>query len=172
MSSPERDPKMDLEEAVVGRLRDEGLIRSRRTTPTVLWGWLAISLLVVGGLLAISITTMWPQSDEPAPQAPSKTYILALYAGADYLLPTGNDRRLVEHGQWAGAHQTGPAQVVRGGPVSDSIAQFGQPGKKDQRLVGLFTVRANSSADAVRLANTIPHIRHGGSVVVYPTPSP
>lgn len=169
MTSPDNDPQVSLEEAVIARLRAEGLLQSNGGARTMLWGWFAALVLGVGGLVAMLLTGP-PPSTVPTSAAPADLYIVALYAGPDYVQPSANDPRLQEHGQWAGSHQAGAAQIIRGGQLKDPIAQFGQPGTPNRRLVGVFTVRARSAADAVRLARSTPHIRHGGSVVVYPTP--
>ena len=165
MTTPDGDRNMNLEDAVVARLRSEGLVRPQRRIGAGAWVASAAAILAFGGILATNVIGPRPDAQEA-----TRVYVIAMYAGPEYPPLTSNDRRLDEHGRWAAAHQSGPARIVRGGPLENPIARFGPPGTATGRMVGYFTVRARTPADAIRLANSAPHIRHGGTVILYSTP--
>lgn len=153
-----------LEDQVVARLRREGMI----TKPRFSIG----QPLVLAAVLAVGVAgAMTLQRGEPA-AAPGQMYVLALYSDANYQAPPAGDRsRAREYGEWARAHSEGPAAVVGGEELEPTVARLGTSPAPENELVGFFTVKAKSPADAVALAKTNPHLRYGGSVSVRPAAS-
>jgi len=151
------NPTFGMEEEIIMRLKREGLISKPRSIgqPLALG---AVLVAAVAGVL-----TLQPREAE----APGQLYMLALYTDESYRAePSGDRSRAKEYGEWARAHSDGPAAVVGGEELKPSVVTLGPAPEKE--LVGYFTVRARSQADAVALAKTTPHLRYGGAVTVRP----
>ena len=150
-----------LEDAVVERLRGQGLIARRRTAPAM-FGLVAILCLGVAALMI----------ERPVSAQPQRIYIVALYGGPSYrAAPAGDRTRAVEYGAWAHEHsrgERGAGAVVGGNELAMPIARFGSPGPE---LLGYFTIKAADDRQALALARSVPHLRYGGSVVVQPVQS-
>lgn len=159
----ENDQSAELESQVVNRLRAEGLI-ARENRPASSWGvWAAILVVAVVGLASLT-------RFDPEPQG--QLYVLALYAGEGYRAPSLKDRgRAMEYGRWANLHGNGPTAVIGGEELEPTVATLGKGSVASNDLVGFFTVRARSKADAVALARTTPHLRYGGIVTIRPVAS-
>ncbi len=155
----EAEPPPALEERVVGALRDRGLVARRRP---VSWNSLAAGLvLFAAGLVA----GRWLPARPAHPAEP--VYLLLLYAGPDRT--TGDEAaRAHEYGAWAaslrkdgrllGAERLGSEQRVLG---EGSLAELPAPR-------GYFLFRASDMQEALAIARTCPHLRHGGQVAVQP----
>jgi hypothetical protein len=148
-----------LEDGIVSRLRNEGLIK-RGSSRRAGFG--------VAGALALGAGIMVAIRPGHAPAAQT-TYMVALYGGPDYRELSANDRsRAVEYGAWARAHRPGSsasAAVTGGEELGQPVAAFG---RSRPELLGYFTIRARNDQEAVALAKSTPHLRYGGSIVVQP----
>lgn len=155
------DPIMGMEEEIIMRLKNEGLISKSRTSFR--------QPLALGAVLAAAVAGMFTlQNSQPA-AAPGQLFVLALYSDDSYRAPPSGDRsRAKEYGEWARAHSEGAAAVVGGEELEPSVMTLGTAPAPTNELVGFFTVRARSEADAVALAKTTPHLRYGGAVSVRP----
>jgi hypothetical protein len=138
----ERQPDPALKKRVVSALVAAGLVRRRRVWPV----WVVAAAAVV--VLAIGVSVVRPRHT----LAPGNTYVLLLYQDSTYRMPPKGHsaERVAEIARWAdslyangklerGGHLVGP------GPVG-----------------GMFLIRAQSDADAARIAATCPFTRYGG----------
>jgi hypothetical protein len=148
-----------LEERVVSRLRAERLIAPARSRDAVA---IAAGLAILSVSLLIAAFLYWPQ---PV----GHEYLLELYGGPEFRVPSQVEARAAEYGDWARAHHNGRARVLGGSELAPAIAILGssepEPGP---RLLGFFRIAASNEADAVALAKTTPHLRYGGSVAIRP----
>lgn len=153
-----------LENRIVATLAESGLIRPRARQR-----WRDAALPVVAFLVGVASALGVQTLQEPARPA-AATYMLALYSTSHYQAETAAGRaRAIEYGRWAGAAQKGPAVVTGGEELGSPLSVLGPPASRAAELVGYFLVRAGSKEEAVRLARTAPHLRYGGTVVVYET---
>jgi hypothetical protein len=153
----EADPPAALEERVVASLRDRGLVAPRRPRRGIVWQSAAAVALFAAGLGAGRLTTTRPTQ----PEGP--VFLLLLYAG-----PTAGDEaaRAREYGAWAaslrregrllGAERLGSDHRVLG------AGEAAPPPR------GYFLYHATGMEEALEIARTCPHLRHGGQVSVQP----
>ena len=148
------DPE-DLEDRVVAALRREALIvpvMRRHWTGRVAAAALLIALLVAGPMLVRPGTA----------ERPGNMYMLALYSGDAYVAAAPGVRAS-EYGRWA---RSRAQAVVEGAELTGRPALLGSATDPGSVLSGYFIVRASDDADALAIARTVPHLRHGGTVVV------
>ena len=154
----EMPPPPAVRAALVGQLRHAGLIRRRRPRRSV--------LLQAAAMLAVGFAAGWLASRglQPAGPGPHGTrYMLLLYGAA----APGDDRRVEEYRAWA-------AGVARRGiRVSGEKLGEGSTALGDSRgvppgpeLNGYFTIEVGTEAEALAIAGSHPHVRHGGTIVI------
>jgi hypothetical protein len=152
----------DLEERVVSRLRHEGaFVRSRGRWRLKLMAACATLAFFVGGVFAGRTIFR--------PSAPEFNYVLLLEEDEAYHRSTDladTEHRVDEYRQWALQLRT------KGVPISGLKLQTDSSavatGLKFRELAGLFMVKAADAAEAQRIAETCPHIRYGGGIVIRP----
>ena len=138
----ERQPDPALKQRVVSALVAAGLVRRRRVWPA----WMAAAAAVV--VLAIGVSVVRLRHT----LAPGTTYVLLLYQDSTYRMPPKGHgaERVAEIVRWADSlHAIG--KLERGGHLVG-------PGP----IGGMFLIRAQSDADAARIAATCPFTRYGG----------
>jgi hypothetical protein len=140
--SRELAPPPALEEAIVKRLRRNGLLRSRIP-------WLAIA---AAALIAVAGAGLWLRPTPP----PQPHYILLLYEGPHF---TGGSRQ--EYAQWARSMRP---LVVGGEELAKTTVV--SIGTKPDELAGYFLIAAQDDATAERVARACPHLMHGGAVIL------
>lgn len=151
-----------LEDRVVDTLERSGLIKRRR--PQTSTG----TNLIVGVLLGAAATIGFQAVEKSGEAAAAgRSYMLALYATPSYRLAANDRSRAEEYARWAREHASGRA-VITGGEELDPKSLVLGPRPTDQALAGYFLVSAKSREDAVALARSSPHLRHGGTVVLQP----
>ena len=152
--APEVEPPAGLEERILRGLRENG---SFRQAPQ--WGRLA----AIAALLAAVFAAGWLSGRAVPPRAsPDDRYVLLLYGDV-----AGPETELVsEYAAWARAARAGGRQLT--GERLDSSATVLGGGGSDPAagLRGYFVFDASTMADAVAVARTHPHLRHGGRVVL------
>ncbi len=158
-------PPPDLEARVRASLMSQGLLRRPRALAPI-WG-LAAGIAAIGLFMA-GLTlgrALAPGGGEPGPR-----YALLLYdpAGFDRTIPEST--LVEEYRGWAeslgqrlalGEKLGGQGRLLSNGGEAtlDESAQTGPLG-------GLFIVRAGSWEEAVAIARSCPHLRHGGMIAV------
>ncbi|HEU5181789.1 MAG TPA: YciI family protein [Candidatus Polarisedimenticolia bacterium] len=181
----ERRPPQDLERMVVSDLRREGLLGSRLLAPRP-WMRAAASLALLAIGFAAGAWWMRPAlSWETRTQARNEPRFLLLLHESPDMETLSHERQAAmvkEYKAWAaeGARQGfllegeklrevrrllpttkwSTAIHVPNAPGSDSSASAGP------FIGGYFVIRAANYEEALRLARTCPHLRHGGRIEV------
>lgn len=188
-------PPPDLEDEVVDALAEAGLVGggagaaggagapgappasvpARRA-----WGWaaLAAAACLAAFLAGLSISD---RGAGTGPTEAARTFLVLLYEDASYETPATPEEqaaRVREYAEWAAelrergvevrGEELAPAAEAawlarRGGEV---VATAGAPAGAAGALAGYFVLEAPSPAAAVEIARTLPHLKHGGTVVV------
>jgi len=87
-----------------------------------------------------------------------------LLTGGDDASPEESDNRRREYAQWA-AKPRPQGMIEDGAELTDSRHWLGKSAPGDP-VVGYFLVTADNEWDALSIAETTPHLRHGGGVTV------
>jgi hypothetical protein len=145
----------------VAALKHAGLVRPSRRRRLLGQAAAAAAIFVVGALGGRWLS-------EPArrgePARATSSYLLLL--GGDAAPTADGSSRAAEYRAWArriGAR--GGAELVDGGRVIPGAA----PAWALQALVdagGYFIIEADTEGEALAVAGTCPHVKHGGSIVV------
>jgi hypothetical protein len=157
--APESSPSPGLKTRVVESLTGLGLLASpaRRGARWIPWAT-AAALSVVGFGLGRAST-----SSPAAPPAAGQRYVLLLN-GAGSTTPSENALRRKEYGDWLNdlhARGLGVAGEELVGEQHDlPEPRIGPP------VVGYFIITARNQSEALSIAETTPHLRHGGGVTV------
>ena len=162
------EPPAALEERVVGTLRARGLLRGGAVPRRILaarWAWpVAIAaglLLFIGG---------FAMGRRPAASSliRSSQYTLLLYEGPGFNAAGAAEPELVkEYSAWAG-ELAGRGQLVSGEKLGNQTWTLGAAGAAPPSPTGFFVIAARSEAEALAIARSCPHLRHGGTVSVRP----
>jgi hypothetical protein len=134
----------------------------------LLLGLAAMLLLTLGGAVGRGL----PRPTAPSPARENPRYLLLLFEGPafDRVSSTGVDR-VAEYTAWArGLASRG--QLADAAELSPIDQQLGPMPERSsiggQVISGYFIVRARDVAEARAIAETCPHLRHGGGVSVRP----
>jgi len=171
-SGPEPPPA--LEEAVVSRLSERGLIAGRersRPRPILAWALAAaagIALFAAG--LAVGQRRGAPAA-EAAPAVSATRYVLLLYdaPGEATITDAEMAARVDEYRNWAiglrrsGSDISGEKLASRNLDLGASSAASGP-----EPLGGFFIFSAKDPADALAIARSCPHLKHGGRAELRP----
>lgn len=188
----ERDPPPELEDRVVAALHRRGLLTGEPRTDGAGPGWrhVRLALAMAAGLLLFAGGAWVGRNTAPAAPVPAAAltgsatdlYALLLYETEGYDRPRGAAfrSRYDEYSQWV-AEAVRRDQFVAG---EDLLVESGwalapaagepmpaAPARIDAAppLSGIFFIRADSPDEALELAGRLPHLRHGGTVVVQKT---
>ncbi len=188
LSSLEREtqPPDGLEDRVVQALQDRGLLGARALRPSSPWrlplaAAAAIAVLTVGVLIGRT-TAPSGFTDGTVTGMENNVYALLLFENPEYDAPQGPEMmtRYGEYGRWVAtaverkqflagedleASQGWVIEPSDDGPVIGRAAALAEGAP----LSGVFFIRANNAEDALQLAAELPHLRHGGKVVVQRT---
>lgn len=157
-----------MEDSVVANLHQENLIRSKQqpwAQSLVRRAFIAVSLLLIGGLSG----HYGPQV--LAPTSVGEDYVLLLYGarakGPDIEL------RAREYGAWARqVDGLSEAELISASALSEQPVILSAPNgapnlaMTNQTPVGYFVIKAKSAQEALRIARSAPHLRHGGSIML------
>jgi hypothetical protein len=165
-------PPPELEQRVVDGLRQRGLL-GRPLPPSAA----RRSLLTGIAIAAIFILGVWlgrALPDRPAPAAGAR-FILLLYEDEGFARGGAREsaERVREYGAWA-RRLARSGQLVAGDELGEGGQQLlastrAEPvGAAQARVLpgGYFVIVAPDEAAALRVAETCPHLRHGGRIVV------
>ncbi|MGH7629989.1 MAG: YciI family protein, partial [Gemmatimonadales bacterium] len=151
-------------------LRARGLLRGGAAVPrrtlAPRWAWpvaIAAGLLLFVGGFALG------RRPAPAPAAGLDQYTLLLYEGAEFNSGRASERALVEeYSAWAG-ELAGRGRLVGGEKLgADAWTLGGAAGGAITGPTGYFVIAARDHDEALAIARTCPHLRHGGIVSVRP----
>lgn len=188
-------PPASLEQRVTTELQHRGLLGAKREAATPQTGLVRWALPLAASLLALG-TGFWlgrlghqAGPDRSATAASAATYALLLYETPGYERATGAAERdrFDEYSRWvAEARRRGQfvggedLAVDRGWRVAPAPQGLEiRPGVALEvggaPLSGIFFITADEDSHALSLAESLPHLRHGGEVVlqrILPTDSP
>lgn len=188
----EIDPPPELEDRVVAELDRRGLLAAGAAPRTTLRRNLlavaaSIALLVVG-FLAGRATVPAPGEGSGAAAVAERRYALLLYETDGYRAASGAEEiaRYHEYSRWV-AEARARDQFVTGEDLAVARGWVIEPAGTEVRarpgvapatgapLSGIFLITARDDEHARDLAKSLPHLRHGGQVViqeVVPTDEP
>jgi len=152
----ERPARAGLEDVVVqalrvaGELPGDGRPRARPRTGRLL------GALALGAAAALAVALLRPWSHGPPAATSDTSYMLLLYEDSGYHAPGPGQEgeRVAEYRHWADS--------LRGVGRLERAAELDGAGP----VTGFFIVRAETAAEAARLARACPHVKYGGRVEV------
>lgn len=177
-----------LEDRIVNVLSSRGLIRRERSRARTL-GWrgvqAALAAAACTALVAIGFFLGRITNDGPGSVLTGSArdlYALLLYETEGYDRPTGAEAmtRYSEYSRWV-AEARHRKQFVTGEDLDVDRGWLVMPSPDgsavepatsvggDAPLSGIFFIRAKDMEHALELAQALPHIKHGGSVLVQKT---
>jgi hypothetical protein len=168
----DRTPPPELEAATIEALRSRALIGGRRRTRRRAV-FIQIAALAAAVLVGVWIGQM--RSSRPAPSG--SRFVLLLYLGAEYQATdaAGDAAREAEYGAWIrslarAGHATMGEKLAWGGielrPNRRPVELTPVPTPEAAR--GFFIIVAADEQAALAIAETCPHLKYGGRVVVRP----
>lgn len=170
MLESEAVPPPLLKARVRESLRSRGLLRrGPRSAWRAAFAAAAAVVVFVAGMVA------GRRADGPVPHG-AGAYLLLLYQDADFHPSRSEDELVAEYGAWAG--RLGAEGKLVSGEKLDSAARLLEApggttvvsavdvGSSAGAVAGFFIVRAASYDEAVEIARTCPHLRHGGRIAV------
>jgi hypothetical protein len=157
-------PAADLKERVLQTMQARGMVGRRNRVP---WGWAVAAGL---GLFAAGLALGRREGPATAPQG--QRYALLLYdpASFDKSIPEAN--LVAEYRDWAISLGDRLSLGEKLGTDERLLRQEDSEGRPTSAdggvgpLGGLFIVRAGSWDEAMAIARSCPHLRHGGVVAV------
>jgi hypothetical protein len=173
----EATPSPALEQRIVGALRADGAIAApaRRRTAALAAAAMLIFAAGVAAGRALPRETPLPATEqrvgiERGPAAPGLRRFMLLLTAAPAVDAGEEAARVKEYGAWAaglttrGALATGEKLGDGGATLTPAGTVTDEPPPDD--LQGFFIIVAADLAQAVAVARTCPHLRHGGRVRV------
>jgi hypothetical protein len=161
--SRELGPPSHLEDRTVAALRGAGLMRVPGHRRRILQAAAAVLLFAGGVAIGRTTASTLPAADHREPR-----FLLLLHGGPTAASEREETALVAEYRDWAiGLRQSG--RYVSGERLTDvaAIAPTARlPEVEDLR--GFFIISATSLDEAASLAQTCPHARRGGHVVVRP----
>ncbi len=165
-------PPPDLEERVVRSLQSRNLIRSARGPFA---GSTARKVYVAASIVALFATGLVIRRALRAPEADSSSaprFVLLLYGDAGATTPEIRLARVEEYRAWVGEVARGgneisgeelapEARVLSSGALAPRDSSAGNSGP-----TGYFVFQARDVEEAMKIAQSCPHLRHGGSAVL------
>jgi hypothetical protein len=158
-------------------LRDRGLLRSTRPARRRIW--LTAGAMAAATLLFATGFGIGRRSVEPAADT-RPSFMLLLYEGRDFRLGPSLAAAEAEYDAWADSVQKGGAgvlgralvhttQLLRNTPQGVRVESEAADAASAQGMIdGFFILRVTDEAEAVTIARTHPHLRHGGWIVLRP----
>lgn len=168
----ELSPRPEVDDRIVGALRDRGLIRTAVTRSLIMLRLAAaaagLALLAVGFAAGRGVT---PPTDVASMEP---RFALLLPRGSEQPLQNPDEEagRVADYGSWAsGLADAG--RFVTGEKLEDQAEQLGAPGRTvrsvpEDAVQGFFIISARNFEDALAIARQCPHLRYGGTVLVRP----
>jgi hypothetical protein len=159
-----------LESRVVAALRAEGLLSGGKRPRARGWGRRVLVAAGLAASLAAFGLGWWARGGERAGAASGgERYALLLHDTGVALAPAEEARRVAEYGSWA-AELRRRGVAIDGEKLEDARTVLGAAGRRHERgpspgaLAGYFLLEAADPAAALAVAESCPHLRHGGSV--------
>jgi hypothetical protein len=148
-------PPLSSQARIVRKLKASGLLEpERRPYWKLAVAAVVLSAAFAAGWLAARAEAVWPRENR---------YVLLLYGESD----SRSNARVEEYREWA-REEKNKGRDARGERLSTSEIAVGGSARSGLTLQGFFVITAGSEEEAVGVAKSHPHVRHGGVVVVRP----
>jgi hypothetical protein len=155
----ETAPPAELLEQVVAALAARGLLKPaplRRASRAPMVAGMAATLAV-----GIGMGVLLPR---PAPR--QDRFVLLLHATPSAAEPAGDEaRRVREYGDWARELRR-RGVPIRGEKLADEVLSLGPAAASADPVSGYFVLGVTDVREAMAVAGSCPHLRHGGRVEV------
>ena len=162
-------PDERFERDVVEALAARGLVRTGAGA-RIVWRRGLTMLGTAAALLAIGVAIGARASGSRPSVASLPRYVLFL-EGTDNLSPEEESRRVEEYKSWA-RRVAGEGHLVSGEKLRPEVLRLGNsPGSAangGESVRGYFVIVARNNREALEIARSCPHLRHGGWIVVRP----
>ena len=163
----EKTPPPHLEDKVVNKLKENGLIRKKDTIRII--GWVSS---IAASLIMFYLGTIYQQQTNTTmiEIEPTRGYMLILHE--DEKFQPGEPMAMFnEYKAWMeGTFEQGVK--ITGQELKDNTVIVNKNGAKEssgeERTTGYFILEANSLEEAVKVAEANPHVKYGGSIEVKP----
>jgi len=180
----EMSPPPELEERTLAALRSRGLVQSDIRSPNHSQRWIATNRLIwlAAGLAASLVSFLvgiqaGRSNVDRGLSAATPQFLLLLYEDEAFPADSSEATDLVEeYRRWAlGLRRDGrllsAEKLSSSGILIESSTDITEvldrvPDSPEGVVAGYFVIAAHSYEDAVEVARTSPHLRHGGSVSV------
>jgi len=161
---PPVDVPTDLQGRIRATLEARSIVRRPRFRPGVVAA--AAGLLAAGFLLGAVVRDR-PSAQERVAAPTTGQYVVLLYGDTPGDTGVVHAAREREYGRWASTLGDG-VRWVGGNELHEVVAQLGTPVTDVTRdkLAGYFILEASSRERAAAAAETCPHLKYGGRVVV------
>ena len=169
-------PPPRLKGRITRALRDRGLLRSTRPV----WRPLGLTVAAMAAALLLFATGLGIGRRSAMPAADTRpSYLLLLYEGRDFHLDRSDFEARAEYDAWVESQRArgvgihGQALVRHSAHLLSNTPQgvrveLGDPASAQGTIDGFFIIRVTDEAEALAIARTCPHLRHGGSIAVRP----
>jgi hypothetical protein len=167
-------PPPHLKARVTDSLRRRGMLRPGRRR------WLPLAALLAGVTLLGAGYVMGrgtaPSATRPQPSAAdggrrttdgAVPYALLLYEDSTFPTTVPEQSLIAEYGAWA-REMAARGVLIGGEKLGPTAGRLGAWGRDVERegLAGFFVIAAPNDSVAVAIANSCPHLRYGGRIVV------
>ena len=182
----EIEPPPDLEDRVADTLKSRGLLGAGAARAASRWriplaAAASVALLAMGVLIGRATVEPGIQGGTVT-GTDSNVYALLLFENDEYDAPQGAElmTRYSEYNQWV-ATAVRRQQFLAGEDLATTGGWLIEPSAEGPKmssqaappkaapLSGIFFIRADGVDEALRLAGELPHVRHGGQVLVQRT---
>lgn len=151
-------PPKEMEEETILKLKNEGLIQSQSKMIWVYRVAAAMAFFALG-------YSVFPYLNSN--ESPSYNYMLVLYEDANFK-PGAPEDMFDEYSHWMQSiYQSGMAidgQEMK--PSSLLLEGTEVKNEASKRVGGYFVLSANSEQEAIRIAQSSPHLKYGGTIEV------
>ena len=166
----ELPPPPHLKRRVTATLTSRGLLRRAAVSPLRAAGALAAAVLLFAAGLVVG------RRDGSPPADGRTSYALLLYEGREFDRQIPEQTYIAEYTAWA-AELRRRGAFVEGHPLDagsrvlsasgDSVVAESRDVASDAgTMAGFFIIRAADDAEALAIARTCPHLKHGGRIAL------
>ena len=164
-------PPAALKDRVITTLLQRRLLRRKSTARR----WIG---LVAAAIVLFAAGLLVGRRPRPAPEATGPQFALLLYEDSEYHRDMSQQAAIAEYSAWAHSVR-GSGHAISGTPLDPRSWVLHSSGRDVEVLPrgvgaeagtmsGFFIIGASSEAEALAIARTCPHLRHGGRIAVRP----
>ena len=161
--SKEAEMPDDLEQKVIQRLRDSGLIKEKFKRNYLAWA------LPIAASIAFLAGIFFERSGNSRSIQEYKNGYALILRQDDQFQPIASKEVFEEYANWTKTQQTAGITITGQELVSETIiVKQGKAAKTnpDQIITGYFIIEATSLEQAIDIAKDNPHLKYGGSIEI------